>query len=124
VDNKYILYDGECPVCSAYVGMARLRQLYPGLKVLNARSEPALVARLREEGYDINEGMVLCLGGAIHFGADVTRMIAVVARSSPSRWRRTALALLGTAPWSRRLYPLLNRARRTLLRLLRRGPIA
>jgi predicted DCC family thiol-disulfide oxidoreductase YuxK len=124
VDNNYILYDGECPVCRAYVGMARLRQLYPGLKVLNARSEPALVARLREEGYDINEGMVLCLGGAIHFGADATRMIAVLARSSPSRWRRTALALLGTAPWSRRLYPSLNRARRTLLRLLRRGLIA
>jgi predicted DCC family thiol-disulfide oxidoreductase YuxK len=123
VDSDFLLYDGECPVCSAYVAMARLRQLYPGLKVLNARSEPELVARLRGEGYEINEGMVLRLGGAVHFGAEATRMIAVLGRSSPSRWRRTALGLIGAAPWSRRLYPWLNRARQVLLRLLRRGPI-
>jgi predicted DCC family thiol-disulfide oxidoreductase YuxK len=123
VDGDFLLYDGECPVCSAYVAMARLRQLYPGLKVLNARSEPELVARLRGEGYEINEGMVLRLGGVTHFGAEATRMIAVLGRASPSRWRRTALGLIGGAPWSRRLYPWLNRARQVLLRLLRRGPI-
>ena len=124
VDTDYLLYDGECPACSAYVAMARLRQLYPGLKVLHARSEPDLVAELRSRGYEINEGMVLYLDGAIHFGADATRMIAVLGRASPSRWRRTALGLIGTAPWSRRIYPWLNRGRGALLRLLRRGPIA
>ena len=123
MDSDYLLYDGECPACSAYVAMSRLRRLYPSLKVLNARSEPELVARLRGRGYEINDGMVLCLDGVIHFGADATHMIARLGQSSPSRWRRTALALIGTAPWSRRLYPWLNRARLALLRLLRRGPI-
>jgi predicted DCC family thiol-disulfide oxidoreductase YuxK len=123
VDTDYLLYDGECPVCSAYVAMARLRRLYPDLQVLDARSEPDLVAELRGRGYEINEGMVLCLDGAIHFGADATRMIAVLGRASPSRWRRTALGLIGTAPWSRRIYPWLNRGRGVLLRLLRRGRI-
>jgi predicted DCC family thiol-disulfide oxidoreductase YuxK len=123
VGTDYLLYDGECPVCSAYVAMARLRQLYPGLKVVDARSEPDLVAELRGKGYEINEGMVLRLDGAIHFGADATRMIAVLGRASPSRWRRTALGVIGTAPWSRRLYPWLSRGRRALLRVLRRGRI-
>jgi predicted DCC family thiol-disulfide oxidoreductase YuxK len=119
----FLLYDGECPACSAYVAMARLRQLHPGLRLMSARSEPALVAELRGKGYEINEGMVLCLDGVIHFGADATRMIAVLGRSSPSRWRRTALASVGTAPWARRLYPWLNRTRLLLLRMLGRKPI-
>jgi predicted DCC family thiol-disulfide oxidoreductase YuxK len=123
VDGDFLLYDGECPVCSAYVAIARLRQLYPGLMVLNARREPDVVAELRRKGYEINEGMVLCLDGAIHFGADATRVIAELGCASPSRWRRTALGLIGTARWSRRLYPWLNRGRLLLLRVLRRGPI-
>jgi predicted DCC family thiol-disulfide oxidoreductase YuxK len=123
VDADFLLYDGECPVCSAYVAMARLRQLYPGLKVLDARSEPDLVAELRGKGYEINEGMVLSLDGTIHFGAEATRMIARLGQSSASRWRRLALGLIGTAPWSRRLYPWLNRGRGALLRLLGRGSV-
>jgi predicted DCC family thiol-disulfide oxidoreductase YuxK len=124
VDGDYLLYDGECPVCSAYVALARLRDLYPRLKVLNARSEPALVAELRGKGYEINEGMVLCLDGVIHFGAEATRMIALLGRGTPrSRWRRAGLGVIGAAPWSRRLYPWLNRARGALLRLLGREPI-
>ena len=97
MDTDFLLYDGECPACSAYVAIARLRQLYPALKILNARSEPDLVAELRTRGYEINDGMVLCLGGAIHFGADATRMIAQLGSASSSRWRRTALGLIGTA---------------------------
>jgi predicted DCC family thiol-disulfide oxidoreductase YuxK len=124
MQGDFLLYDGECPVCSAYVAMSRLRRLHPHIRVLNARAEPHLVAELRAEGYEINEGMVLCLDGVIHFGADATRMMAVLGRASPSRWRRTALAFLGTAPWSRRLYPWLNRARLLLLRLLGRSGIS
>jgi predicted DCC family thiol-disulfide oxidoreductase YuxK len=116
----FLLYDGACPACSAYVAMSRLRRLYPALRVVSARSDPALVARLRAEGYEINEGMVLSLGGAIHFGPEATRMIAVLGRASPSRWRRAALACFGTAPWAGRLYPWLNRTRGLLLRLLGR----
>jgi predicted DCC family thiol-disulfide oxidoreductase YuxK len=121
--TDYLLYDGECPACSAYVAMSRLRRLYPSLRVLDARTEPALVAELRGKGYEINEGMVLTLDGTIHFGAEATRMIAVLGRASPSRGRRAALAFVGTAPWAAALYPWLNRGRGLLLRLLGRRPI-
>jgi predicted DCC family thiol-disulfide oxidoreductase YuxK len=121
--SSYLLYDGECPACSAYVAMARLRQLYPDLQVIDARTAPALVAEMRGQGYEINVGMVLNLDGVVHFGAEATRMIACLGRASPSRWRRMALSFIGTAPWSRRLYPWLSRGRGALLRLLGRGPI-
>jgi predicted DCC family thiol-disulfide oxidoreductase YuxK len=117
--RDYLLYDGECPVCRSYVAMARLRRLFPHLEVLDARTEPALVAQLRRQGYEINEGMVLSLDGQVHFGAEATRAIARLGRASPAWWRRTGLRLLGAAP-----YGWLSRGRSALLRLLRRGPIA
>jgi predicted DCC family thiol-disulfide oxidoreductase YuxK len=123
LDTNFLLYDGDCPVCSAYVAMSRLRQLYPSLRVMSARSEPALVVALRRKGYEINEGMVLSLDGTIFFGADAMRMIASLGRLSPSLWRRAVLALTGAAPWSRPLYPWLNRGRQVLLRMLGRRPI-
>jgi hypothetical protein len=113
--RDFLLYDGECPVCSAYVALAQLRRLYPRLEVLDARTEPTLVAELRRQGYEINDGMVLSLDGVAHFGAEATRMIARLGGAAPSWWRRAGLSLLGAAP-----YRWLSLGRLALLRLLRR----
>jgi predicted DCC family thiol-disulfide oxidoreductase YuxK len=123
VDTNFLLYDGDCPACGAYVAIARLRQLYPDLRIVSARSEPALVAGLRQRGFEINEGMILSLDGRIHFAADAVHMIATLGRASPSRWRRAALGFVGTAPWARPLYPWLNRGRLVMLMLLGRRRI-
>ena len=63
--------------------------------------------------------MVLSLDGKLYFGPDATRMIALIGRDA-GPVRRIALAAIGAAPWSRRLYPVLNRGRQLLLRLLGR----
>jgi hypothetical protein len=68
--------------------------------------------------------MILSLDGKIYYAAEATRMIATLGRETSSRWRRTALDIIGTAPWSRPLYPWLNRGRLLLLRMLGRGRIA
>ncbi len=118
--QTYLLYDGECPACRAYVAFSRLRALYPDLQVLDARSEPDLVAALRRQGYEINDGMVLKLDGVVHFGPEATRVIAEMGHAAPSAITRAGLAAVGSAPWSRALYPWLNRARQLLLRALGR----
>lgn len=122
MQGNFILYDGECPACRSYVGIARLRQLWPGLRILDARHEPELVTELRTKGYEINEGFVLSLGGRIYFGPEATRMIGEQGRAHGAV-RRIILGAIGTAPWSRRLYPQLNRCRQIVLALLRRSAI-
>lgn len=67
---------------------------------------------------------MLSLDDRIHFGAEATRMIAILGREQPSLLRRWVLAGLGTAPWARALYPWLNRTRQLLLRILGRKLIA
>lgn len=120
--GNFLLYDGECPACRSYVAIARLRQLWPDLRILDARQEPELVTELRVKGYEINEGFVLSLGGRIYFGPEATRMIGEQGRSH-SAVRRSILGAIGTAPWSRWLYPWLNRCRQLFLRLLGRSLI-
>ena len=95
MDTNFLLYDGDCPACSAYVAIARLRQLYPDLHIISARSEPALVASLRQRGFEINEGMVLSLEGRIYFAADAVHMIATLGRAyhldgAGRRWASSA----------------------------------
>jgi predicted DCC family thiol-disulfide oxidoreductase YuxK len=120
--QNYLLYDGECPACRSYLAISRLRELRPDLAVLDARQKPALVAVLCGRGYEINEGMVLALDGRMFFGAEVTRMVALFGEAHPPP-RRLLLVAIGAAPWSRWLYPWLNRGRQLLLRMLGRGLI-
>ncbi len=120
--GNFLLYDGECPACRSYVAIARLRQLWPDLRILDARQEPRLVAELRGQGYEINDGFVLSLGGRIHFGAEATRMIGEHGRGHGGA-RSAMLGAIGNAPWSRSLYPWLNRCRQLLLKLLGRSLI-
>jgi predicted DCC family thiol-disulfide oxidoreductase YuxK len=118
----YLLYDGECPACTSYIAFSRLRQLRPDIQLLDARTHPDLVEEFRRRGYEINTGMVMQLDGKIVFGAEVTRIIARLAGDA-GPLRRTVLWNLGAAPWSRALYPLLNRGRKLLLLLLGRSLI-
>lgn len=120
--TDYLLYDGECPVCSAYVAVAALRKLRPSFEVLDARHEPLLVEELRGRGYDINEGMVVDLDGKLHFGADATRIIARIGKEN-GLLRRMLLLAIGDSPWSAGLYPKLSWGRRRLLKLLGRSLI-
>jgi predicted DCC family thiol-disulfide oxidoreductase YuxK len=120
--GNFLLYDGACPACRSYVAIARLRQLWPDLRILDARQEPGLVLELRGQGYEINDGFVLSLGGRIYFGPEATRIIGEQGRGHGGV-RSMMLGAIGTAPWSRGLYPWLNRCRQLLLTLLGRSLI-
>lgn len=121
-EPNFLLYDGECPFCSAFVRMQRLRAAGIGLRLLDAREETQLVADFARKGMNVNEGMILSLGGTNHFGGDVVHMLALM--TGPTNvlnrvmgwvFRNRTAALL--------LYPLLRFMRNAALRLLGRDKI-
>ena len=69
-DENYLLYDGDCPFCSNYVRMMRLRKAAGPIALLNMRDHPELAAHHRAQGYDLNQGMLLHLDGCDYWGAD------------------------------------------------------
>ena len=114
-----ILYDGDCPVCGEYLNMMKIRELVNGVKLVNARTRPDLVDRLRALGYEVNEGIVLAHEGGIVFGATALSLIAQLGESR--RMINRASATVFRIPvFGEAFYVVLKTGRKLLLRLLRR----
>ena len=112
--GDYLLYYGECPLCSRYVRMTRLRETMPGFTLLDARIHPDLVAFHRREGREINNGMILSLGGVYHHGA--AALPAIAAMSTPvSAFNKINVRLFRSEALSRLTYPMMVRGRNLLL---------
>ncbi len=120
--EDHLLYDEDCPFCSAYVRMARLRQAGVKFALLDARGHRDLVRQYAAQGYDINEGMILNYRGRILFGSEVMNMLALM--STPNHTFNVVNRLLFSNPSvSRALYPLLRAGRNATLKLLGRSQV-
>src|SRR5437764_13937876 len=106
----HIIYDGDCPFCSSYVALLRLREQYD-VRLVDARKEPAVAARY---GLDLNEGMVVDLDGKVHHGA---RAISLLARLSGT------LSLLRSERVASAVHPLFRFGRNGGLEVLGRSQI-
>ncbi len=117
-----ILYDGECPFCSAYVRMLRLREVVDAVELVDARSGDPRVAEALAAGLDLDDGMVVLWQGARHYGADAVHLLAVLSGDG-GPFNRLQRHLFRGPRMARALYPWLVRARRLWLRLAGRGGI-
>jgi predicted DCC family thiol-disulfide oxidoreductase YuxK len=118
MSDDYVLYDGACPACARYIAATGLAQRR-GIALIDARANPGLVAEHAAAGRPIDDGMVVAIGGVVHYGADATRKLAEIGQPATSA-RRFLLWFVGKAPWANSLYPALSAGRRALLRLLGR----
>ena len=121
--GNYLLYDGECPLCTRYVAHARLTEAAGPVALIDARTRPDLVRQHAAEGRDINEGMILRLDDHIWFGGDVLNRLALLSTRSDA-FNRLNAAVFRHRRLSRLLYPLLRGGRNAALRLLGRDRIA
>lgn len=105
-----IVYDGDCPFCSRYVQLVRLKERFE-VELIDARQQPQQAASY---GLDLNQGMIADLDGAVHHGADAVWLLSRLSdRPGPFARRRVARAL----------YPVLRLGRLLSLRALGRKPI-
>jgi predicted DCC family thiol-disulfide oxidoreductase YuxK len=117
-----LIYDGECPVCSAYSRALALRKLDAGFRLIDARSQDPLVSEVRSLGLDLNEGFVFKLGGEFHHGADAIHRLALVS-SNIGPLNRLNYWVFRSPVLSKLLYPALKAGRNVLLAILGRKPI-
>jgi predicted DCC family thiol-disulfide oxidoreductase YuxK len=119
IHESVIVYDGDCPFCSRYVALVRLREAVGPVRLVNARDGGPETQRLRSKGYDLNEGMILIQGDKIHYGEDCINRLALL--STPSgAFNRINSAIFSSPLASKILYPVLKMGRRLTLILLRR----
>ncbi|MGB1581608.1 MAG: DCC1-like thiol-disulfide oxidoreductase family protein, partial [Nevskiales bacterium] len=79
-----LVYDGECPFCTRYVKLLRLRETVGELELISARSMHPLVAEVLQQGFVIDDGMVLKMQGRYYHGDDCLHVLAMM--SSQRGW--------------------------------------
>ena len=120
--GNYLLYDGECPFCSRYVRLVRLREAVGHVALIDARMPSPELEEAKARGYVIDDGMLLRLDGNFYYGADCLNRLALLSSRSTTFNRLTYLLLRspGVARWT---YPVLRSGRRAVLTLLGRSKL-
>lgn len=109
-----LVYDGDCPLCSHFARLVRLRAAIGTVRLVDARDGGPEVKRLRAAGFDLDRGNVFSFGGRDYFGEEAVVAIAVMGGLSGPAGRAIAWTLSNPRR-ARALYPLLRTARNTAL---------
>ena len=119
-DSKeaWLIYDGECPFCNAYVRRVRFRKNFGELHLVDGRSDDPVAIEVAGK-FDLNIGMVLKLGERYYFADDCIHVIALLGETDGLfGWINGVIFRNRTL--SRALYPVLRSGRNFALMLLGR----
>jgi DCC1-like thiol-disulfide oxidoreductase len=119
VDEIWIVYDGRCPLCSAYVRHLRLKQVINKVHLVDARTDSPLVREARALRLDLDEGILVKLGDAFYHGAEGMHTLALLSTRS-DMFNRLNRSILSSRTRARFLYPILRGGRNILLFFLGR----
>ena len=70
METLWLVYDGECPLCSAWCKHARVREAVGELVLVDAREPGPLMDEITALGLDIDQGMVLKFRDVLYYGPD------------------------------------------------------
>ncbi len=113
----WLIYDGECPVCTMYCRYVRIREAAGVLRLVDARQPGALMDEVTAAGLDIDQGMVVKMGEVLYYGADAINVLSLL--STRSGWfNRLNYLAFSSSLGARVLYPIGKGFRNLLLKLL------
>lgn len=117
-----VYYDGDCPFCSEYVRLLRLRESVGAPELMNLREAPDARRALEAEGFDLDKGMVADISGVRYGGADALNALALL--TTPSGYfNRITAAVFASPALSRVIYPVMRAGRNATLTVLGRAPL-
>ena len=74
-DKSLFIYDGECPFCNHFAQLLELKCSLSNFEISDGRENLALLTKLYNQGYDLNNGAILINNENIMHGADAISWI-------------------------------------------------
>lgn len=109
-----LVYDGACPMCTAFSKTVRIRQAVGNLQLINARESHPILKEIKDKKLNLDEGIVLKYNGILYFGADALNMLALL--GTENYWFNRLNAFLFRSKYiAKLLYPFLRSIRNGLL---------
>jgi predicted DCC family thiol-disulfide oxidoreductase YuxK len=112
-----LVYDRECPACNAYCQVVKIRESVGDLQIVDARENSAVMNEITAQGLDIDQGMVLKMGGQFYYGSNAIHTLALIGSRS-GVFNRLNYRIFKSETASSILYPILRFCRNLLLKIL------
>lgn len=77
-----LVYDKQCPACDYYCNLVRIREVAGRLVLVDARDGGPIVDEITAAGLDIDQGMVVKVGGTLHYGSDAIHVLSLMGTNS------------------------------------------
>ena len=121
IDNSkiQIIYDGDCPICNAYVNYIRLKESFSHVEIINARNMHDMVSEYLAKGYDLNNGMVVTVNGMVYFGSSAVHVISLMSADN-GVIRKMNKWIFSSEKRAKYIYPFLRTVRNIFLMILQR----
>ncbi len=118
-----VFYDGDCPFCSKYMSMIRLKETLGEVKLVDLRVNSNVKDELLSQGFNLDKGMVVDIDGRRVDGADAVNQLALL--STPSNgFNRFNKMVMSSPLLAACLYPFLRAGRWLVLFFLGRAQIS
>ena len=117
-----LVYDRECPACNAYCQVVNIRESVGDLRIVDARENSEVMEEITAQGLDIDQGMVLKMGGQLYYGADAIHALALIGGRS-GIFNRMNYWMFKSKTASSIFYPILRFFRNLLLKILGKSKI-
>jgi predicted DCC family thiol-disulfide oxidoreductase YuxK len=116
-ERIFLVYDKLCPACDFYCNLARVRADVGELELVDAREGGPVMAEITAAGLDIDQGMVLKVGGTLYYGSDAIHALSLMSTRA-GVFNRVTYRCFKSKTVSRVLYPVLRSIRNLLLKAL------
>jgi predicted DCC family thiol-disulfide oxidoreductase YuxK len=116
-----LFYDDECPFCKEYSKFVEIRKKHD-ISIQNARDSLDKIVKFRDQGYDINKGMIVLIDDTkIYQGAQAAKVLDELIESKNIVDKLISL-VVKMPGFKSIVYPIVLWIRRIVLKLTRKNP--
>jgi hypothetical protein len=113
---------GSVLLAHAYCRLVRIPRSVGTLRLVNAREPSVVIDEITQAGLDIDQGMVVKMGGRLYYGTEAIHILALT-NSRADLFNKLSYYAFRSDMLSRILYPALRTCRNLLLKVMGRTKI-